>query len=238
MQRFFIIFVCAVTALIVGALLVLAGFTAATPAHFLGLLIGFFGLTLLSYLAVHATRFYRDLSRLIRRLTDGKYDSGMTAESHGRDELTRLRRRVNRMVDQLRAYDELRARRVRATQRVLETVVQNVEEPLLIIGGREGTVELNSAASRLLNSTQSSLSMNALKNIGVNAAFFKLLAKATEKEETAQQGTVPLQLPAREAPEQITVRILPVRVAGEGVRAVVIISPNSQTGPTELEARE
>ncbi|MCF7855755.1 MAG: hypothetical protein K9N51_13220 [Candidatus Pacebacteria bacterium] len=227
MQRLLTIFTGALIAVLSGVSLAAAA-AGVTPVSLIGLLCGLLGVGLLLYLLIHAIRFVRDLRRVTQRLIDGKYDSGMAVGARRKDELNQLRKRVNRLVDRLRAYDELRARQVRSTQRAFETIMQNVKQPVLLADTQRETLDLNPAAADILKCAQPSVSLAALRKIAANREFFELLKKATETEKTAQHERVQLQLPAKETSETVGLNIIPVRVQEQELRAVIFVAGDAQ----------
>jgi PAS domain-containing protein len=190
----------------------------------------------LALLVWRARAFHRRLSLLLRRLLGGLYETGIPPRPGGRDELDRLERALNRFVDQLRSFDEQRARRVACAHHALALLVRSVREPLIMVDPRQRKFTLNAAAQRLFGVAEDTYGLEAIEPLADNQPFMDRLRAATETDRSPQEARVCLQLPPREARREFLARMLPVKAWDDRVEAVVIFlldatEPSSSPSP-------
>jgi PAS domain-containing protein len=167
-------------------------------------------------------RFHGWIKRFIRLLMAGHYEVGLPT-SRGGDEVAGLERRLNDFADQLRVYDDLRARRVACSHRALWLVVRSVSDPVLVVDMDKRKVSLNPAAQRLFGVEEDTFALEALSALEANAAFFGLLRQATEADRAPVNGRVPLRLPAHDTEHECSVHIVPIKSTDEAIQSVAVL---------------
>jgi PAS domain-containing protein len=182
---------------------------------------------------VRLARFRRRLFRLVRRLLAGDYETGIGAgRARPADEVTTLERLLDRLTDQLREYDVLRAARIRAVQRALDLLLRHMAQPAMLFDVRREIMECNPRWREMFDIAQQSVSLSSLEHLPANAPFLKLLRQAVVEEKGRQQASVCVQMLPHESPCEIDLRIVPVK-SGDGdiPFALVLSQPPDVASP-------
>jgi PAS domain-containing protein len=184
------------------------------------------GLIGLACCACMAFRFRRRLVRFVRELLDGNYKTRMEVGRRAPGEIACLERMMNGLAEQLRTYDALRAERVRVHHNALETVLQTVSQPILIVDVEQNIVSFNAAACALFGTEQNTVSLRALQKAPRNKPLAGLLKNAIETEKVPREASVQVQFPGQAAHGKYAIRIVPVRGDQDEVgRAILFLNP-------------
>lgn len=188
------------------------------------------GLTLIGLFAVvgaaaRGLRFQRKLRRFLRLLLAGNYDAGVKV-SRARDEVRALELDLETFGEQLRAYDTLRAERVRTVQLLLDVVMEQVDHPFLLLDVKRGVLELNTRFQTQFGAGQRKFSLSSLTKIESNGPLALLLEKAVETEKTPQEGRVTLQLPGSATACTLDARVFPIKNSQGAVEHALLASPS------------
>ena len=180
------------------------------------------GVTLLSFAAWEVIRFHRLLRNILRRIIAGDYEVGLTTSSFYQTDLTILKELVNKMVEQLRVYDDLRKRRIRQLRMTLNLVQENAVEPMILFDAEKGALECNDASKSLLHTARQTAQVSVLEKNTSNSPFIELLNDTAQKEKSTMEGTVAIQFPDVEEPVEIHVRIVPYKDKDDTVPFAII----------------
>lgn len=183
------------------------------------------GSALWGYLAVRIHTFGSNLAHVLRQLLSGNYEVGM--EVKGSDELRRFARLVNKLSEQLVAYDTLRADRVSLNHRALDLMYRTVSEGIILADMEQRVFRLNPTVQSLFGVTQETFSFDAIENQQENEEFVVLFRQATDQEKIAREGRVVLHLPMHDAVRTLSVRIVPIKDVQEMVKlAFIFVQPD------------
>src|SRR4030042_5231318 len=89
---------------------------------FLVLILFVIGTIALIYISARAGLFQRNLRLYLQRLLAGNYETGIRVYPRLHDEIARLEKMVNKLADQLRSYDRMRAQYVAFYRRALNLI--------------------------------------------------------------------------------------------------------------------
>lgn len=193
------------------------------PDLFIDIAVGLclIGITVIAWAAGRSLRFQSRLRRFLRQLLAGNYEAGIRV-SGSRDEIQTLERNLEKLGQQLRTYDKLRADRVRTVHLLLDLVMEQVSQPFLLIDVKKGLIELNPSFQAQFNAGQRKYNLSALTKIETNNPFSLLLEKASDTDKTAQEGRVPLHFPGSSSPGTLDGRFYPVKNAQGEVDLVLV----------------
>ncbi|MEX1229626.1 MAG: ATP-binding protein [Planctomycetaceae bacterium] len=94
----------------------------------------------------------RSLSEATERVAAGDYD--VTIESQSHDEVGQLAQKFNVMLSKLREYHDLNLRRIVGEQKKAETILQTIDDGILVIGTDRKVTSINLTATRVLNTSK------------------------------------------------------------------------------------
>ena len=181
---------------------------------------------------IRIARFRKRWFGLLRHLLAGNYEIGLPPDGRWRDEITELDRLLERFLEQLRAYDILRAQRIRRSQRTLDAVLDCTVQPVMIYDAEREELFCNPAMQTVLKTSAQNFSLAAMENLESNRGFVEILRHTTETKTAPQQVSVRIQLPPQESHQDVELRIVPIKDKDEGVRTVVLLGGGSSQ-PTE-----
>jgi nitrogen fixation/metabolism regulation signal transduction histidine kinase len=156
-------------------------------------------------------RFGARARSLLRRLVSGDYESGIRVTRFCKDEVNELEALFNRLVEQLRQYDDLRSTRIRQLRMTLDLVVKHTAEPMILLDVEKGVLNFNPAVSEIIGNDRQSVSLDTLRKLEANRVFGELLTRATAEEKTVQVGDIELQLPGQDTPKKVNARVIPYK---------------------------
>jgi len=184
------------------------------------------GLGLLIYVAVRVARFSRRLRGFLKLLLVGNYEVGMTTSVTRADEVSDLDRHLEKLAEQLRTYDALRASRVQQCQRSLDLITEHTVQPMIILDVEKETLESNPAMRLLLDITTQTVSLKAIEKIPTNKDFMAMIHRAVDSEKTVQEGLIHVQFPAKDSQKRMLIRMLPLKDRGEVVHSLIMLNMN------------
>ncbi|MDK2858011.1 MAG: hypothetical protein PWQ29_1026 [Verrucomicrobiota bacterium] len=195
---------------------------AAPPVYWT--LTAFFVLSLLCWisLTIRVVGFRNRLFKFVRLLLAGDYEAGMRSRRNFRDGVSRLEVLCNKLADQLRAYDRLRADRVSILARALDLVLRHTSDLFFAADCEKETFVLNPAVQKLLGVSRKSYSFESVLKPTVNEAFAKLFNQAVSGRKVNTAGTCFLQLPGMSAPVRLSLLLMPLRDRDENVRYMLL----------------
>ncbi|MFH0826762.1 MAG: PAS domain-containing protein [Candidatus Omnitrophota bacterium] len=180
------------------------------------------GVIIWGFLTLRAIRFRRKLVNFLKHLLSGDYKTGMKVNIFLEDELKELGQLINKAVDQLVRYDELRAERVFLNFRALEVISKNTPEAVIIADLDKEIFEFNAAAQRLFDIKQERITYNAVRKEEGNRDFVNLFKQATLEQKIPKEEKVVLHLPIRNMRKELLVKIIPLKDGNEEVRLALI----------------
>ena len=179
-------------------------------------------LVTLLFVAWRVFRFRRRAYVLLRRLVAGDYDTGLPAAVRWRDEVSVLAGLCNKLAEQLRQYDALRARRIRQLRMTLDLVLEHTEQPMILFDVARDALEFNAAMSGILETPRQTVQLSALRNLGANGPFVEMLRRAVASEKSAQEGRVAIQFPGRDVVQETNVRVVPFKDKDDSVPLAIV----------------
>lgn len=185
------------------------------------------GLGLLAGSLVRIGRFARRLDRFLDQLLSGNYEAGVSVSGVCRDEISGIERGLDELTEQLRAYDRLRADRVRIVRSMLDALWENIPEPVMVVDVETGTVECNSAFRALFGSGGQVPALAALKNLDANAGFEELLDSVVETKKPVAARNVRFQMRPAEEPRDLDIKLVPIKDKADTVRNVLLVTAPS-----------
>ena len=217
---------CLVAAQIIAALV---GGNTETPMY-AAILLSVLGITLMLYLLIRFDNFTKKLQRLLRLLLSGKYEAALKPDTRWPDEITGIEEQLNQFTEQLRAYDTLRADRVRRSRLLINALLADAPVPLMIVDTERKTLRCNPIMQSVLNAAQPALPLATLSEITANQPFLEMLNKAANQDKRTQQGTIQMQSPVTNA--SVTIKAKMVPIAGrDGTITEVVVFAEVQNAP-------
>ncbi|MBN2058279.1 MAG: PAS domain-containing protein [Candidatus Saganbacteria bacterium] len=221
-------------------LTVLVFFSLTCAAYFFGLslwtfylLALLFLLALLSwlYLGLRVLVFRRQLVNFLRRILANDYSTGVRGGIWLGDEAADLGQLINKMADQLRAYDKLRMEKIALFHRAIDLIFRHVKEGMILVDVDRESLLLNPAVQEIFGIDQEKLSFDSIQKQENNKEFNKLFKQAVEQGKLIETCVVDLQLPIRNSRQNVCIRIVPLKDEAEKVRLAMIFVDR----PTGLE---
>ncbi|UCD04492.1 MAG: hypothetical protein JSW73_02570 [Candidatus Woesearchaeota archaeon] len=198
------------------------------------------GIILWLVIAIRTFIFKKRLVLCIERLIAGDYASGIKIRSKFEDEITKLAKLINRLVDQLRAYDSLRSQSVSLNCRSLETVFTTVKEGIIIADIEKNILKFNLAAQTIFDVEIQTMSFDALEHQPENKQFFELLKDTIERTKFYKKREVIIKLPIRNSTRRLITRLIPLKDDSENVKLIIIFLnkisdiPSSEANQLEI----
>lgn len=175
-----------------------------------------------AFLTVRVSLFRRKLVCFLRQLLGGNYEAGVRPSERIKDEVSALEDLVNKLADQLRTYDALRAERVATSARALDLLLWEVSCPVIAADIPKTALRLNSAAREMLAVEQETYSFEAMKNQTENTPLMQALDRVCGERKVAENLDVGIRLPGREQTTELAARFVPVKSRDETVNLVFI----------------
>lgn len=175
-----------------------------------------------TYLTLRLWFFRKRLVNFFRHLLSGDYTTGIKTIPWLEDEISALTRLANRVADQLRIYDELRADRTGLSYRALDVVFRTVQEGVIIANMEKSTFRLNPAVQSMFGVNQESFGFESIENQKENTRFVRTFMLTTLKDGVAREGKSVLRLPGPGLKRDVRFRIVPLKDKSEKVRLAMI----------------
>ncbi|MDT8391476.1 MAG: PAS domain-containing protein [Lentisphaeria bacterium] len=184
----------------------------------------------LLFVGLRLLRFRTRTHTLLRRLLAGDYQSGIRPTRHLQDDISELEALQNRLVQQLREYDDLRTGRIRQLRMTLGLLAEHTIEPLILFDAQKGVLDFNPAMSAILGVARQSVPLETLRNLETNTPFDTLLTRATLEEKSNQTGQVTIQLPGQATPKTLDLRIIVYKDKMDNIAfALLFVKPISDS---------
>ncbi|MFH1457558.1 MAG: PAS domain-containing protein [Candidatus Omnitrophota bacterium] len=186
------------------------------------------GVIVWGFLTLRAMRFKRKLVNFLKHLVSGDYKTGIKVNIFLEDEIKTLGQLINKAVDHLVRYDELRAEKVFLNFRALEVICKNIKEGLIIADLDKEIFEFNPAAQSLFDIKQERITYNAIRKEEGNRDFVRLFKQVTEEQKYPKEDKVVLHLPMRNLRKELLVKIIPLKDRNEEVRLALVFIKEEQ----------
>ncbi|HMC82793.1 MAG TPA: HAMP domain-containing protein [Candidatus Polarisedimenticolia bacterium] len=111
-------------------------------------LTGLAGVSLILFLPARVVRRLRRMTHIVQQAERGDLD--VTTLETGSDEVGTLAVHLNRLIGQVRTFDEIKTERMLSAERRLEGLVENLEEGVILIDGELHPVYVSRRARQLL----------------------------------------------------------------------------------------
>ncbi|MBN1621284.1 MAG: hypothetical protein JW871_01685 [Endomicrobiales bacterium] len=166
--------------------------------------------------------FRKRLFLFLRRLLTGDYDTGIEPSSLISDEFTTVEELINKVGERLREYDELRADRVSFSYRAIETVLELVNEGIIIANIDKKAFKFNSVAQSIFNVNQETFTFDSIEKNENNKEFVRLFNDLSNRDKVKWNGKISIQLPVRDSKQELPAKIYPIKNSKEEVKLVLI----------------
>ncbi|MBU0630611.1 MAG: hypothetical protein KKC80_06835 [Candidatus Margulisbacteria bacterium] len=184
------------------------------------------GLLVLVFLTARAVYFRRQLNNFLRRILANDYQTGLKESLWLGDEVTELAVLANKMIGQLRTYDQLRVDRIGQFNRLVDLISENVAEGIILIDVERKLLMLNSAVQKLFGVEQGKITFDAIEKQEHNEQFLPLFKELVDNGKVIETCTVDLHLPIKNASRRVCLKMQPLKDQAEKVRlAVIFVSP-------------
>jgi PAS domain S-box-containing protein len=150
----------------------------------MGIILGFTGISSLLlglYLPRKIVVPIRRLTNLIKRAQEEEFRINIDVTST--DEIGELGRFINRMMDQIRVFDELKVRKINEERRRLEVLSNLLREGVILVDGDGRVCGINPAALNLFGLSQSDVEGRSIKEIPLDAPFRQALLRSVDAHE-------------------------------------------------------
>jgi len=169
------------------------------------------GVAAIAFLTVRIYVFHRHLRDFVRNLLKGDYNVGVKVQTKFNDELTTLERLLNKLAEQLRAFDELFSDRVSMSHRAFELLFRAVDQAIIVADAEKHTFRFNPAAAELFGIDQRSFSFDTIENLAGNEEFVAQFRKSLNEDKLPVEKTLTLRIPARNAQRTLRFKIVPLK---------------------------
>ena len=180
------------------------------------------GIASFAFLSYRMIGFQRQLRRVVRQLLEGNYDVGIRRFSVLNDETTILENELNKLADQLREYDRIRAERVRTSFQAFDELFRLSPQGLLIVDVEKSSFRMNPAMQKRFGIEQETFSFEALDNIPANQPFWKLLRRVIHEEKVPVDTQISLQIPVRNTKLMLPLQLRPLKNNNGNVIMVIM----------------
>ena len=180
------------------------------------------GIIIWLVIAIRTFIFKKSLVVCIEHLIAGDYASGIKMRSKFEDEITKLAKLINKLVDQLRVYDSLRSQSVSLNYRSLETIFTTVKEGIIIADIEKSILKFNLAAQSIFDVEVQTMSFDALEHQPENKQFFELLKDTVKRTKFYKKREVIIKLPIRNSTRKLIARVTPLKDDTENVKLIII----------------
>lgn len=180
------------------------------------------GIIIWLVIAIRTFIFKKRFVVCIEHLIAGDYASGIKMRSKFEDEITKLAKLINKLVDQLRVYDSLRSQSVSLNYRSLETIFTTVKESIIIADIEKSILKFNLAAQSIFDVEVQTMSFDALELQPENKQFFELLKDTVKRTKFYKKREVIIKLPIRNSTRKLIVRAIPLKDDDENVKLIII----------------
>lgn len=174
------------------------------------------------YIIWRILAFRKKLVVFLKHILANEYESGIKIDFTVEDEVTGLEKLVNKVSDQLRAYDNLRVERISSLNEQVSVLIRNVKEGIITVDMEKKVFELNPVVQAMFEMEREFISFDSIKSLEENKEFIDLFENCVEKDRVIKEGNVFLQFPIRNTIRQVYVKIFPLKDNDENVKRAII----------------
>ena len=172
------------------------------------LAIGVMGIIAWIYLWLRISVHLKVLKKILLRLYEGDFDTAI--KPTGKDELSEISHLLNKTINNLHAYDQLRAARVVRCRKIMSTLFRNMQEGVILIERTNDLIILNKTVQNIFGIDQDEISITSVIKKTGNYQFAQALEKVfTEK--TACSIQTQLHMPIARAKKNVALKFYPVK---------------------------
>src|SRR5919106_4456477 len=162
----------------------------------MGIILGFTGLSSLLlglYLPRKIVVPIRRLTNLIKRAQEEEFRINIDVTST--DEIGELGRFINRMMDQIRVFDDLKVRKITEERRRWEVLSNLLREGVILVNGDGWVCGINPAALAFFGLSQSDVEGRSIKEIPLDEPFRRALLRSVDAHERFHDHIIALMPP-------------------------------------------
>lgn len=174
------------------------------------------------YVGLRVVIFRRKLAYFIQRILENQYQTGIKINPIFNDEITWLEKNINKLVDQLRKYDELQIDRISALVRTIDNILPNVKEGIILYNLNDKVFQINPVVQAFFQVELGNFSYDSLAKQETNNDFILLLKESIEQGKTVRNVKVTLELPIRLSRKDVVLTIIPIKDKNECVELVIM----------------
>jgi PAS domain S-box-containing protein len=159
----------------------------------MGIILGFTGISSLLlglYLPRHIVLPIRKLTNLIKRAQEEEFRINVDVTSN--DEIGELGRFINRMMDQIRVFDDLKVRKITEERRRLEVLSNLLREGVILVDSAGRVCCINPAALDFFGLSQSDVEGRSVKEIPLDEPFKQALLRSVDTHERFHDSIIAL----------------------------------------------
>jgi PAS domain S-box-containing protein len=159
----------------------------------MGIILGFTGISSLLlglYLPPKIVLPIRKLTQLIKRAQEEEFRINTDVTSH--DEIGELGRFINRMMDQIRIFDQLKVRKITEERRRLEVLSNLLCEGVILVDSDGRVCCINAAALDFFGLSQSDVEGRSLKEIPLDQPVQQALLRSVDAHERFHDSVIAL----------------------------------------------
>jgi PAS domain S-box-containing protein len=159
----------------------------------MGIILGFTGISSLLlglYLPPKIVVPIRKLTNLIKRAQEEEFRINIDVTSN--DEIGELGRFINRMMDQIRVFDDLKVRKITEERRRLEVLSNLLREGVILVDGYGRVCGINPAALDFFGLSQSDVEGRSIKEIPLDEPFRRALLRSVDAHERFHDSIIAL----------------------------------------------
>jgi PAS domain S-box-containing protein len=159
----------------------------------MGIILGFTGISSLLlglYLPRKIVVPIRNLTKLIKRAQEEDFRINFDVTSN--DEIGELGRFINRMMDQIRVFDELKVRKITEERRRLEVLSNLLREGVILVDSDGRVCCINPVALDFFGLSQSDVEGRFLKEIPLDEPFRQALLRSVDAHERFHDNVIAL----------------------------------------------
>jgi PAS domain S-box-containing protein len=162
----------------------------------MGIILGFTGISSLLlglYLPRKIVVPIRRLTNLIKRAQEEEFRINIDVIST--DEIGELGRFINRMMDQIRVFDDLKVRKITEERRRWEVLSNLLREGVILVNGDGRVCGINPAALAFFGLSQSDVEGRSIKEIPLDEPFRRALLRSVDAHERFHDHIIALMPP-------------------------------------------
>jgi PAS domain S-box-containing protein len=159
----------------------------------MGIILGFTGISSLLlglYLPRKIVVPIRKVTKLIKRAREEDFRINIDVTSN--DEIGELGRFINRMMDQIRVFDDLKVRKITEERRRLEVLSNLLREGVILVDSDGRVCCINPAALDFFGLSQSDVEGRSLKEIPLDEPFRQALLRSVDAHERFHDSVIAL----------------------------------------------